>query len=131
MTIKLTLFAYLVDDYDRAIDYFTNILGFILVEDTDRGAGKRWVVVAVGSEHGAKLLLAEAKGEKQNGAIGNQFGGRVGMFLETDNFEEAYSRFIRNGVKFTEEPRHEPYGIVVVFEDIYGTRWDLIEYAKE
>ncbi|KAF0109480.1 MAG: hypothetical protein FD163_2203 [Hyphomonadaceae bacterium] len=129
MTIKLTQFAYLVDEYDRAIDYFTNILGFALVSDEDVGGGKRWVVVAAGGD-GAKILLAKAKGNRQNDAIGDQFGGRVGLFLETDNFEETYSRFKRNGVKFTEEPRREPYGIVAVFEDIYGNFWDLIHYAK-
>mgnify|MGYP001589087471 CR=1 FL=1 len=129
MTIKLTQFAYLVDEYDRAIDYFTNILGFALVSDEDMGGGKRWVVVAAGGD-GAKILLAKAKGNRQNDTIGDQFGGRVGLFLETDNFEETYSRFKRNGVKFTEEPRREPYGIVAVFEDIYGNFWDLIHYAK-
>lgn len=130
MTTKLTMFSYLVDNYDRAIDYFTKVLNFTLIEDTDRGGGKRWVTIAPDPNSGIKLLIAEAKGRVQESTIGNQFGGRVGLFLETDDFKETFKRLKTNGVKFIEEPRCESYGKVVVFEDIYGMRWDLIEYAN-
>jgi catechol 2,3-dioxygenase-like lactoylglutathione lyase family enzyme len=130
MTLSISLFSYLVDDYDRAIQYFTGVLGFELVEDTDRGGDKRWVVVAPERNSSPRLLIAQAVGERQIGAIGNQFGGRVGLFLETDDFNKTYKKLLANGINFTEEPRHESYGTVAVFEDLYDTRWDLIEYAK-
>ena len=116
-----------VPDYDEAIAFYTGSLGFTLHEDSDLGDGKRWVVV--GPQNGAKLLLARARGERQEQAIGNQTGGRVGFFLHTKDFAATYDAFRANGVAFTEEPRTEPYGRVVVFADPYGNLWDLIEEA--
>lgn len=123
----LGLVAIVVDDYDTAIDFFTGPLGFDLVEDTDQGA-KRWVVVRPpGADTG--ILLARADGPDQHAAIGGQTGGRVGFFLYTDDFEAQYAHMRAHGVFFCEEPRHEPYGSVVVFEDCAGNRWDLIQPA--
>lgn len=130
MATKLAHISYVVDDYDRAIEYFTQVLEFQLIEDLDMGVGKRWVLVAPYGQSGCSFLLAKAQGSRQISAIGNQFGGRVGLFLETEDFANDYAKLKQNGVNFTEAPRHEKYGVVVVFEDIYGTRWDLIEYAK-
>lgn len=120
--------ALIVRDYDEAIDWFTAKLGFVLVEDTPLD-GKRWVVVAPpGAGHrGARLLLARAATPEQARAIGDQAGGRVFLFLETDDFARDHAAFTAAGVRFLEAPRHEPYGIVAVFEDLYGNRWDLIE----
>ena len=115
----------LVPDYQEAIDYFVGTLGFTLIEDVRLSEEKRWVVVSPGA--GTCLLLAKAKGERQIGAIGNQSGGRVFLFLTTDNFWRDYRTYKIRGVKFQEEPRHEEYGIVAVFKDKYGNRWDLIE----
>ena len=115
----------LVPDYDEAIDYFVGTLGFTLVEDTRLSDEKRWVVVSPGL--GTCLLLAKADGERQIAAIGNQSGGRVFLFLTTDDFWRDYRTYLSRGVEFQEEPRHEEYGIVSVFTDKYGNRWDLIE----
>jgi catechol 2,3-dioxygenase-like lactoylglutathione lyase family enzyme len=121
--------AIVVDDYDKAIAYFTQALRFELLEDTVMSAEKRWVRIAPrGSEKNATgFLLARAANEKQSAAIGNQFGGRVGFFLHTDDFDNDYAHMLQYGVKFTEQPRFEEYGKVVVFEDLYGNRWDFIE----
>jgi predicted enzyme related to lactoylglutathione lyase len=100
-----------------------------LVGDTDLGGGKRWVTVAV--EGGAKLLLAKADGITQAERVGDQTGGRVGFFLETDDFARDHAALVERGVQFLEDPRHEPYGTVAVFSDLYGNRWDLIEPRKE
>ncbi len=118
----------LVPDYQEAIDYYAGTLGFTLVEDTRLSEEKRWVLVSPGS--GTCLLLAEAKGEHQIAAIGNQSGGRVLLFLTTDNFWRDYRAYTSRGVEFQQEPRHEKYGIVAVFTDKYGNRWDLIEPAS-
>ncbi len=118
--------ALLVRDYDAAIAFFTGSLGFELVEDTDLGGGKRWVVVGPGGG-GATLLLARAATPEQESRIGNQTGGRVFMFLHTDDFQRDYDAMRAAGVRFTEEPRREPWGRVVVFLDLYGNKWDLIE----
>lgn len=120
--------ALVVDDYDKAIEYYTDKLGFTLVEDTPQ-PGKRWVVVTpeVGSD--CNILLARASNERQSEFVGDQAGGRVFMFLQTDDFWRDYNRMKEKGVKFTQEPREEEYGKVVVFEDIYGNRWDLYENA--
>ncbi len=118
--------SFLVRDYDEAIDWFTRCLGFQLVEDRDMGGGKRWVVVAPAGGRGASLVLGKAVGE-QVATIGKQAGGRVFLFLETDDFARDYARMSAEGVTFREAPRHEPYGSVVVFEDLYGNPWDLIE----
>lgn len=122
---RLALVALVVPDYDEAIEYFTNTLGFSLVEDTELSPEKRWVVVSPG-EGSANILLAKASNDRQRAAIGNQFGGRVGFFLHVKDFDAAYGRLRSNGVTFVEAPRAEPYGKVVVFEDKYGNRWDLI-----
>lgn len=116
-----------VSDYDMAIDYFVDKLGFILCDDIDLDHGKRWVVIAPSEQASHKLLLAKAKSDEQKKAIGKQTANRVAFFLFTGDFEKTYSHFQGNGVKFCEEPRNESYGKVVVFEDICGNRWDLIE----
>jgi len=124
---RLALTALLVREYDEAIDFYVRKVGFDLVEDTDMGAGKRWVVVRPpGSD--AALLLARAVGEQAR-AVGDQAGGRVFLFLETDDFARDHARMSAAGVRFLEDPRHEPYGTVAVFEDLYGTRFDLIQRA--
>jgi catechol 2,3-dioxygenase-like lactoylglutathione lyase family enzyme len=116
-----------VDDYDSAIEYYTTALGFALVEDTKMSETKRWVVVAPDPNQGAALLLAKAASPEQNAAIGNQTGGRVMFFLYTDDFDRDYDRMAQHNVAFTEEPRHEAFGKVVVFADKYGNKWDFIE----
>jgi catechol 2,3-dioxygenase-like lactoylglutathione lyase family enzyme len=116
-----------VDDYDTAIDYYITALGFTLVEDTKMSETKRWVVVAPDANQGAALLLAQAASSEQTSAIGNQSGGRVMFFLYTDNFDRDYARMAEHNVAFTEEPRHEEFGKVVVFADKYGNKWDFIE----
>jgi catechol 2,3-dioxygenase-like lactoylglutathione lyase family enzyme len=123
--MKITHFTYLVRDYDEAIAWFTQALGFALVEDTDLGGGKRWVLVEPDGG-GVRLLLAKAVGEQAD-HIGRQGGGRVFLFLETDDFARDHAAFAARGVHFIEPPRHEAYGTVAVFEDLYGNRWDLIE----
>ncbi len=125
MTQRLALTALLVADYDEAIGFYVGKVGFELVEDTDQGGGKRWVVVRPrGSDAG--VLLARAVGE-QAARIGDQAGGRVFLFLETDDFARDHAGMRAAGVRFLEAPRHEPYGTVAVFEDLYGNRWDLIQ----
>ena len=124
---RLALTALLVRDYDDAIGFYVGKLGFELVEDTPRG-GKRWVVVRPpGSQCG--LLLARAADDRQAAAVGAQAGGRVFLFLETDDFDADHARMLAAGVSFLEAPRREPYGSVAVFEDLYGNRWDLIQRA--
>jgi catechol 2,3-dioxygenase-like lactoylglutathione lyase family enzyme len=130
MAESLVCVTLVVRDYDEAIAFFTNALGFTLLEDSRRGDGKRWVVVGPTVAAGARLLLAEAKTPQQERAIGNQTGGRVGFFLHTDDFAKAHQAMRAKGVRFLEEPRHEPYGTVAVFEDLYGNRWDLLEPAS-
>lgn len=120
-----------VRDYDEAISYFTHKLKFDLVEDISMGGGKRWVVVAPPGSEGAKLLLAKAATPEQQNSVGNQTGGRVFLFLHTDDFWRDYNEMKLCGIKFLEEPRNEPYGTVVVFEDLYGNKWDFIESKKE
>lgn len=123
----LGMITVVVDDYDRAIDYYTTALGFTLVEDTKMSETKRWVVVAPDANQGAALLLAQAATPEQRAAIGNQSGGRVMFFLYTDNFDRDYARMAEHNVAFTEEPRYEEFGKVVVFADKYGNKWDFIE----
>jgi len=127
MKQKIGALSYLVHDYDEAIRFFTHSLGFRLIEDTDMGDGKRWVLVApVGSEETC-LLLAKAASPEQQASVGNQTGGRVFLFLHTDDFWRDYEAMRSNGVVFMETPRTEPYGTVAVFEDLYGNKWDLLE----
>ena len=125
MLQRLALTALLVRDYDEAIDFYVRKVGFDLVEDTDMGGGKRWVVVRPPGSQGG-LLLAKAVGDQVR-AVGDQGGGRVFLFLQTDDFGRDQGRMVAAGVRFLEAPRHEPYGIVAVFEDLYGNKWDLIQ----
>jgi catechol 2,3-dioxygenase-like lactoylglutathione lyase family enzyme len=118
--------ALLVRDYDEAIGFFTRALRFELLEDTPLGIGKRWVRVAPPGGQGGALLLARAATPEQEQFVGNQSGGRVFLFLETDDFARDYAHMRLQSVRFTEEPRHEDYGTVVVFLDLYGNKWDLI-----
>jgi catechol 2,3-dioxygenase-like lactoylglutathione lyase family enzyme len=129
MPQRIALTAVLVDDYDRAIAFYVGLLGFELHEDRRLSADKRWVVVAP-SGGGGGLLLARAATERQRAAIGEQSGGRVFLFLETDDFARDHQAYLYRGVRFVEAPRHEPYGIVAVFEDPYGNRWDLIQRMR-
>lgn len=125
---RLALVSVLVPDYAAGLAFFVDTLGFECREDSDLGGGKRWVRVAPeGAE--TEFLLAEAK-EDQRAAIGAQGGGRVWLFLATDDFDRDHALFTRRGVVFEEAPRHAPYGKVAVFRDPFGNRWDLIEYAQ-
>ncbi len=126
---SLFLVALIVDDYDRAKDFYCGILGFDCLEDSVQPGGKRWVVVKPKGGEGAALLLAEAATDAQKAAIGNQAGGRVGFFLKTDDFARDHTAMTGKGVLFLEEPRHEVYGSVAVFADPYGNTWDLIEHT--
>lgn len=125
MSQTIATVALIVADYDEAIAFYCGKVGFDLLEDTQLG-DKRWVVVAPPGG-GARLLLARATDERQRAAVGNQTGGRVMMFLETDDFARDHRRMLAAGVTFLEEPRHESYGTVAVFVDLYGNKWDLIE----
>jgi catechol 2,3-dioxygenase-like lactoylglutathione lyase family enzyme len=132
MPSRLAAVSYLVRDYDEAIAWFTQRLGFKLVEDTPLSPGKRWVVVAPpGAGNGsATLLLARAATDEQRSQIGRAAGGRVAFFLHTDDFARDRSAFEACGVIFREATRHESYGSVAVFEDLYGNGWDLIELKR-
>jgi len=123
----ISLITLVVRDYDEAIAFFTKSLGFTLKEDTPLADGKRWVVVEPSGLTGAALLLAEAANSEQQTYIGNQTGGRVFLFLHTEDFWADYNRMQSNGVQFIEQPRKEEYGMVVVFMDLYGNKWDLIQ----
>ncbi len=125
---RLACITVLVRDYDEAKEYYTGVLGFEAIEDTPLGNGKRWVLVAPPSG-GMALLLARATTPQQEARIGDQTGGRVFLFLQTDDFWRHHRLLAARGVKFVEEPREEPYGTVAVFEDLYGNRWDLIRPA--
>ena len=125
----LTLTSLVVHDYDEAIAWYTGALGFELRADEDRGGGKRWVGVAPPGQRGGGLLLARAANDEQRAHVGNQTGGRVFLFLEVDDFKAAYARLQAHGARFTEQPRHEDFGTVVVFLDLYGNKWDLIGRA--
>jgi catechol 2,3-dioxygenase-like lactoylglutathione lyase family enzyme len=127
MSQSLATVTLVVPDYDEAIAFYCGALGFELVADTPLGGGKRWVLVAPEGGRGARLLLAVADGPAQQARIGDQTGGRVGFFLETDDFARDHGRYVAAGVEFLEDPRHEAYGSVAVFADPFGNRWDLIE----
>lgn len=129
MSPHIGAFALVVDDYDRAIAYYTGKLGFELREDSPLEDGKRWVLVAPPGAQTA-ILLAKAADDAQRACIGRQTGGRVGYFLHTDDFARDHALFLERGVHFCEAPRHEAYGSVAVFEDLYGNRWDLLELRK-
>ncbi|MDQ2702036.1 MAG: VOC family protein [Pseudomonadota bacterium] len=124
--------AIIVRDYDEAIAFYVDVLGFRLLEDSERPEqNKRWVVVAPPGPGGTSLLLARASTAEQAGFIGNQAGGRVFLFLQTDDFWRDYNRFVAAGVEFIREPSVEPYGTVAVFQDLYGNRWDLLQYGRK
>jgi len=131
--MRLELVSLIVDDYDEAIAFFVDVLQFELIEDkpslTNDGRNKRWVVVRPPGG-GAGLLLAKADGERQLTSVGDQFAGRVGLFLRVDDFDEAYDHMLKHGVAFVGKPRTEPYGRIVVFEDLAGNRWDLLGPTK-
>ena len=127
MSQSIATVSLVVAEYDEAIAFYCDQLGFTLIADTDLGGGKRWVLVGPAGGHGARLLLARADGAQQQAAIGNQTGGRVMLFLETDDFARDHKAMLARGVEFTEAPRHESYGSVAVFRDLYGNLWDLIE----
>jgi len=127
MKQHLALVSILVPDYDAAIAWYRDVLGFDLVEDTPLEPGKRWVALAPPGATEGRLLLAQARGDEQIRAIGNQSGGRVFLFLHTDDFQRDHAAMLARGVHFLEEPRHESYGTVAVFEDLCGNKWDLLE----
>ncbi len=127
MSQSLAQLTVLVRDYDEAIAWYTGRLGFALQEDTPLGGGKRWVVVAPAGSAGTGLLLAQAATEEQRATVGRQAGGRVFLFLRTEDFWGDYRRMLAAGVIFRETPREEPYATVAVFEDLYGNPWDLLQ----
>jgi catechol 2,3-dioxygenase-like lactoylglutathione lyase family enzyme len=127
MSQHLGCITLLVRDYDEAIAYFQQKLGFSLVEDADLGGGKRWVLMVAHGSAQTRLLLAKAASRRQRLRIGNQAAGRVFLFLHTDDFWRDYELYRSRGVQFREQPREEPYGIVAVFEDLCGNRWDLLQ----
>ncbi len=127
MTRSIAHLTLLVRDYDEAIAFFTAALRFTLVEDTALSAGKRWVVVAPSQVAGASLLLAKATTPEQLQHVGDQTGGRVFLFLHTSDFDGDYRHMLAHGVRFTEAPRNEAYGRVVVFLDLYGNKWDMVQ----
>jgi catechol 2,3-dioxygenase-like lactoylglutathione lyase family enzyme len=131
MARALTLVSLVVHDYDEALRFYVDTLGFTLIEDTYiQEQDKRWVVVAPSRSSGARLLLARASNAEQAARIGTQTGGRVFLFLETDDFARDYRDYLARGVEFVREPKEEPYGIVAVFRDLYGNLWDLIGPAR-
>ena len=127
MKKKIAAISLVVRDYDEAIAFYRDLLDFKLVEDSPLEDGKRWVVMAPPGAKETRLLLARAKDEAQQARVGDQTGGRVFLFLETDDFWRDYWKMKAEGAVFCEEPREEPYGQVVVFEDLYGNKWDLIQ----
>lgn len=127
MAQALGCVALVVRDYDEAIAFFTHALGFTLFEDTDLGQGKRWVLVGPTNSRGTSLLLARAVTPEQTSRVGNQTGGRVFLFLHTDDFWSDYQGMKERGVRFREAPREGEYGTVAVFEDLYGNKWDLLQ----
>jgi catechol 2,3-dioxygenase-like lactoylglutathione lyase family enzyme len=126
---RLAAIAVLVPEYDAAIAYYCDVLGFALIENTDMGGGKRWVVVAPpgAAGDGCRLLLARAASPAQAARIGDQTGGRVFLFLHTDDFARDFAAYLARGVDFIEAPRNEAYGTVVVFRDAFGNLWDLVQ----
>jgi len=121
--------ALVVRDYDEAIEFYTKRLGFELLEDKPLESGKRWIIIAPRNATGTSILIARAADAEQLSRVGNQTGGRVFLFLHTDDFWHDYTTLKSRGIEFIREPREEPYGIVAVFEDLYGNRWDLLQLA--
>jgi catechol 2,3-dioxygenase-like lactoylglutathione lyase family enzyme len=122
--------ALVVEDYDAAIEFYTKKLDFVLLDDTPQSETKRWVLVAPRGAEECSLLLAKGVGDEQQSRIGNQTGGRVFLFLQTDDFWRDYENFRSKGINFVREPKTEEYGTVAVFADLYGNLWDLIEFKK-
>jgi catechol 2,3-dioxygenase-like lactoylglutathione lyase family enzyme len=131
MPQKLGYIALLVRDYEEAIAFYTTKLGFHLIEDTDLGNGKRWVLVRPPGSTGTDLLLARAVNPEQASRVGNQTGGRVFLFLHTDDFWRDYQGMSSRGVNFCRPPSEESYGTVAVFEDLYGNKWDLLQLKAD
>jgi catechol 2,3-dioxygenase-like lactoylglutathione lyase family enzyme len=127
MKQKIAHITLLVKEYEESIDFYTRTLEFKLKEDTHLSETKRWVVITPPGTEATSLILAKASGKNQIAAIGNQAGGRVFLFLHTDDFRRDYERMKERGVEFIESPRKEAYGTVIVFKDLYGNKWDLIE----
>lgn len=127
MKQKIAHIALLVEDYDEAIEFYTKKLHFDLIEDTPLSETKRWVIIAPQGSNECSLLLAKATSDEQKSRVGNQTGGRVFLFLNTDNLDRDYQNLIDQGIKIIREPSSEVYGKVLVFEDLYGNHWDLIE----
>ncbi|MFN8575310.1 MAG: VOC family protein [Candidatus Sericytochromatia bacterium] len=127
MSKKITSISLIVNDYDEALDFYINKLNFTLIEDTQISFDKRWVLICPNENKDFSLLLAKASNDEQKSRIGNQTGGRVFLFLETDNFYSDYQDMINKDIKFIREPVEEEYGIVAVFSDLYGNLWDLIQ----
>lgn len=130
MKQQIAHISLVVDDYDEAIYFYTQKLGFTLLEDTVLSETKRWVLVAPQGGEGCSLLLAKGVGDEQRSRIGNQTGGRVFLFLKTDDFHRDHIAMLDKGIKFTREPKTEDYGTVAVFEDLYGNLWDLIQFTN-
>jgi catechol 2,3-dioxygenase-like lactoylglutathione lyase family enzyme len=130
MKQNLTHIALVIDDYDKAIEFYTQKLHFKLIQDTVLSETKRWVLVRPNGSNECSLLLAKASNEDQKSRIGNQTGGRVFLFLQTDDFKRDYQNLLDNNIKIVKEPSDEDHGTVAVFEDLYGNRWDLIESKK-
>jgi catechol 2,3-dioxygenase-like lactoylglutathione lyase family enzyme len=128
---SLVHIAIVVNDYDEAIKFYTEKLDFELIDDTPQSETKRWVLVKPKGSGDCKILLAKGVGDEQRSRIGNQTGGRVFLFLETDNFQKDFEKLRSKGVNFVREPTVEDYGTVAVFEDLYGNLWDLIEFKKK
>jgi len=124
---RLAAISLVVRDYDEAIAFYTGVMGFELIEDAPRGGGNRWVMVAPPGGSGTALILAKAATPEQHACIGHQAGGRVWLFLHTDDFARDHRRMSAQGVRFLEPPRMEDYGTVAVFQDLYGNRWDLLQ----
>ena len=122
--------ALAVADYDAALAWYTQKLGFTVVEDTPQGGGKRWLVIAPPGSRETALVLQKATTERQQAAVGNQSGGRVFLFLHTDDFARDHAAYTARGVAFAEPPRREAHGTVAIFSDLYGNRWELIEPAR-
>lgn len=131
MKQQLAHIALVVNDYDDAIKFYTEKLHFNLIEDTKLSETKRWVLIAPKGSEGTKLLLAQASNDEQKSRVGNQTGGRVFLFLYTDNFERDYNNLLQHKIKIVREPQKEVYGTVAVFEDLYGNLWDMIEPTKK
>jgi catechol 2,3-dioxygenase-like lactoylglutathione lyase family enzyme len=130
MKQQIVHLALVVNDYDEAIQFYTEKLGFRLIEDTPQSETKRWVLVAPPGSEECQLLLAKGVGDEQRSRIGNQTGGRVFLFLKTDDFHRDYNNYVAKGIQFIRPPKIEEYGIVAVFEDLYGNLWDLIEFSN-